>query len=154
MRVPATTPASEASRRDANWRVRRATAIRPTNCPATRNQEAPPPCATFVTSMFPEGADPDLVTAVNDDMCNGPAEIGSALMHNFADYDIAEAMQSAGVPIRAVNSTLWPTDPEVNRKYADFEAVLMEDVGHFLMQEAPEEFNLHLRAVISDLETD
>ena len=111
-------------------------------------------CTTFVTDMFPEGADPDLVTAVNNDMCNGPAEIGSALMHNFVDYDIAEAMQSAGAPIRAVNATLWPTNPEVNRKYADFDAVLMEDVGHFLMQEAPEEFNLHLRAVISELETD
>ena len=111
-------------------------------------------CTTFVTAMFPEGADPDLVTAISNDMCNGPAEIGSALMHNVADYDIAQAMQSAGVPIRAVNSTLWPTAPEINRKYADFDAVMMENVGHFLMQEAPEEFNRHLRAVIAELETE
>jgi len=111
-------------------------------------------CTTFVTSMFPDAADPDLVTAVSNDMCNGPAEIGSALMRNLADYDPAQAMQSAGVPIRAVNATLWPTAHEINRKYADFDAVLMDDVGHFLMQEAPEEFNLHLRAVIADLETE
>jgi pimeloyl-ACP methyl ester carboxylesterase len=110
-------------------------------------------CTTFVTSMFPEGADLDLVTATSNDMCGGPAEIGSALMRNFADYDRAQAMQSAGVPIRAVNATLWPTAPEVNRKYADFDAVLMEDVGHFLMQETPEEFNHQLRAVIGELET-
>lgn len=111
-------------------------------------------CTTFVTSMFLEGANQDLVTFVSDDMCNGPAEIGSALMRNFADYDIAQAMQSAGVPVRAVNATLWPTDPEVNRKYADFDVVLMEDVGHFLMQEAPEAFNQHLRTVITGLETE
>lgn len=111
-------------------------------------------CTTFVTMMFPEGADPDLVTSVTNDMCNGPAEIGSALMRNFADYDHAEAMQSAGVPIRAVNATLWPTAPEINRKYADFDAVLMENVGHFLMQEAPEAFNQHLRMVIAELETE
>jgi pimeloyl-ACP methyl ester carboxylesterase len=103
--------------------------------------------------MFPQDADPDLVTFVNNDMCGGPAEIGSALLRNYADYDHALAMRSAGVPIRAVNATLWPTAPEVNRKYADFDAVLMEDVGHFLMQEAPEEFNHHLRAVIAELET-
>ena len=109
-------------------------------------------CTTFVTGMFPEGADQDLVRMISDDMCGGPAEIGSSLMRNFADYDRALAMQSAGVPIRAVNATLWPTALEVNRKYADFDAVLMEDVGHFLMQEAPETFNHHLRKVIAELE--
>ena len=110
-------------------------------------------CTSFVTGMFPEAADPDLVASVTDDMCNGPADVGLALMRDYTDFDRAKAMRSAGVPVRAVNATLWPTAPEVNRTYADFDAVLMDDVGHFLMQEAPEEFNRHLRAVIAELDT-
>jgi pimeloyl-ACP methyl ester carboxylesterase len=108
-------------------------------------------CTRFVTGMFAEGADPDLVTVVTDDMCSGPSEVGLALMRSFSDYDLAAAMAAAGVPIRAVNAPLWPTDVEANRRHADFDAVVMEDVGHFLMQEEPQAFNRELRTVIAEL---
>ena len=50
-------------------------------------------------------------------------------------------LRSVHVPIRCVNADLWPTNVESNRKYADFDAVILPGYGHFLMQEAPEEFN-------------
>ena len=33
------------------------------------------------------------------------------------------------------------TQVETNQKYADFDAVLMEDVGHYLHMTRPDEFN-------------
>jgi len=44
-----------------------------------------------------------------------------------------------------------PTAIGVNRKYADFDAVLMEGVGHFPMLEKPEGFNGKLREVLKAL---
>ena len=43
------------------------------------------------------------------------------------------------------------TKVETNRKYADFDVVVMENVGHFLMLERPAEFNMHLRQILSQM---
>jgi len=48
------------------------------------------------------------------------------------------ACAEAGVPIHVVNSDLWPTAVEGNRKVADFRHTILSGRGHFLMQEAPE----------------
>jgi pimeloyl-ACP methyl ester carboxylesterase len=44
-----------------------------------------------------------------------------------------------------------PTAIETNRKYADFDAVLMEGVGHYPQLERPEEFNRELLRVLEEL---
>jgi pimeloyl-ACP methyl ester carboxylesterase len=43
------------------------------------------------------------------------------------------------------------TEIEINRKYADFDAVLIEGVGHFLQLERPAEVNARLREVVAEL---
>jgi len=98
-------------------------------------------CDPFVRSMFGEQADNALMDHVAADMCSGPGEIGTALIQDYVNYDLASAMQSAGVPIRCINADKWPTDVDANRKYADFDAVILTGFGHFLMQEAPDELN-------------
>ena len=98
-------------------------------------------CDPFVRSMFGEQADNALMDHVAADMCSGPGEIGTALIQDYVNYDLASAMQSAGVPIRCINTDKWPTDVDANRKYADFDAVILTGFGHFLMQEAPDELN-------------
>ena len=45
------------------------------------------------------------------------------------------------------------TKIEANRKYADFDAMLMQRVGHFPMLERPGEFNDKLRKILADLTT-
>ena len=96
-------------------------------------------CDSFVRSMFGTQADQALVDRVAADMCSGPGTIGAALLRNYVDYDVASAFKNAGVPVRCVNADKWPTNIEANRKYADFDAVILPGYGHFLMQEAPEE---------------
>jgi pimeloyl-ACP methyl ester carboxylesterase len=64
---------------------------------------------------------------------------------------------AAGVPVRAINAEANPpmrpaTTIELSRKYGDFDAVFIEDVGDFLQLERPAQFNTHLRNVLAELE--
>lgn len=107
--------------------------------------------------MFAEGADPELKNWVVAKACatNRPAAL--ALMRDFKNVDLPQMFKDAGVPIRAINAAPIPGKPgfatniEGNRKYADFDAVLMNGVGHFLLLEKPEEFNRILRSTIESL---
>lgn len=110
-------------------------------------------CDPFVRSMFGEQADEALIELVATDMCSGPGAIGAALLRNYVEYDLAAALQDTGVPIRCVNADKWPTNPEVNQKYADFQATILPGYGHFLMQEAPEELNGALIYTVAALST-
>ena len=48
------------------------------------------------------------------------------------------------------SSDLTPTAVDVNRKYADYGAVTIADVGHYPMLEKPAEFNQKLREVLKE----
>jgi pimeloyl-ACP methyl ester carboxylesterase len=79
------------------------------------------------------------------------------LMEEIGKFDQAAAMQKAGVPIRCINAVphgdmAVPTNVEANRKYADFEVVEMDGVGHFVQLEDPATFNEHLRAILAEIE--
>lgn len=83
-------------------------------------------------------------------------EVAIALLKDFANLDMPKLFAGARVPIRAINANVvngqgYKTEVEINRKYADFQVILMNDVGHFLQLEKPEEFNVHLKAVVSEL---
>lgn len=98
-------------------------------------------CGGFVRSMFGDHASEVVINEVATDMCSGPGEIGTALIRDYVTYDLAAALQAAHVPIRSINADKWPTNVSANQKYADFDAVILNGYGHFLMQEAPEELN-------------
>ena len=60
------------------------------------------------------------------------------------------------MPVRCINSAggyqfFTPTAVETNKKYADFDAVTIPDVGHYPMLEKPTEFNEKLRGVLKGL---
>jgi pimeloyl-ACP methyl ester carboxylesterase len=106
----------------------------------------------FVRRMFPEGSDPALVERVVGTMTACPPEVGLSLMRGYRHYDLADLLAAAGVPVRVVNAPQWPTSVENNRKYApDFDAVIIEGVGHFLMMERPAEFNAALAEVLTEI---
>jgi pimeloyl-ACP methyl ester carboxylesterase len=100
-------------------------------------------CNQMVEQMFVEDDVDDVLAEVRRVGCEeGNAEAGLALMRDFAAIDLAELFSEAGVPIRAINAAEPnPTQIETNRKYADFDAVLMEGVGHYLHMTRPDEFN-------------
>jgi len=108
-------------------------------------------CGEFVRSMFGGQALKPVIDEVTTDMCGGPGEIGAALLQDYAAYDLAVALQAAHVPIRSINADKWPTNVTANQHYADFDAVVLNGFGHFLMQEAPEELNEALIEAVTDL---
>ena len=108
-------------------------------------------CGVFVRSMFGGQALKLVIDEVVTDMCGGPGEIGTALLRDYAAYDLAAALQAAQVPIRSINADKWPTNVTVNQKYADFEVVVLNGFGHFLMQEAPTELNDALIEAVTNL---
>jgi pimeloyl-ACP methyl ester carboxylesterase len=110
-------------------------------------------CARFVDAMFAPGADGFVTEAVRADMCGGNPAIGIALLRDFMTWDHAATMSAAGaIPVRAINAATMPTEIDINRKYApDFDAVLIDGVGHFLFLERPEEFNAVLDGMIEEL---
>lgn len=106
--------------------------------------------------MFPPAAD----TAVKHWVLNKgvAADTGAvlAIIADYANHDEKAALAAAGVPVRCINAVpsspmSLATDVEANRKYADFDAVLMEGVGHYLHLERPAEFNRLLRETLDRL---
>lgn len=112
----------------------------------------------MVPGMFPQGGDPQLMQWIIERASTSPVEPALALMRDFANFDYKEAFSAVKVPVRCINAVPWQaqggmqTAVEVNRKYADFDVVLMQGVGHYLLLERPAEFNAHLRQVVGDLQ--
>jgi sigma-B regulation protein RsbQ len=112
---------------------------------------------SFVPQLFRKGADPQLVRWVIDQAVETSDHAATiALMRAFPAFDSRAALAAAGVPIRCINAAPageegFATRIDVNRKYADFDAVLMEGVGHYIQLERPEEFNRKLLGILASL---
>ncbi len=79
-----------------------------------------------------------------------------AILRDVPDFDLKESLSAVNVPVRCVNAAPrtqggFKTAVETNRAHADFDAVLMEGVGHFPMLERPGEFNARLREILAEL---
>jgi pimeloyl-ACP methyl ester carboxylesterase len=104
----------------------------------------------FMTAFFKNPDSEILASIVQHHRLNQEAAI--ALLRDLNRLDLKGALVAARVPVRAINAAApFPTAVEINRKHGDFDAVLMPDVGHFLMLERPVEFNRHLRTLIDRL---
>jgi pimeloyl-ACP methyl ester carboxylesterase len=78
-----------------------------------------------------------------------------ALMRDLSTLDNRKLLKEAGKPVRCINSAggyqfFTPTDIATNKKYADYNAVLIDAVGHYPMLERPAEFNQKLREVLKE----
>ncbi len=123
------------------------------NFMAAFEADFPGTCEYFVQAMFRDDDPAHVEDKVREASCDDErAAAGTALMRDFGTIDMPQWFRDAGVPIRAINAaTPNPTRTEANRKYADFDVVLMDDVGHYLQMTHPGEFNPLLMAAISDL---
>jgi len=109
-------------------------------------------CGTFVSRMFLPDADAELVREVTADLCSAPPEIAVGLLTALPEYDLAQALSSVDVPVRAINGTLAPTRIEAIRaRNPGFDALILDGVGHFPMLERPDEFNRLLDRLVEEL---
>lgn len=112
----------------------------------------------FVPSMFPEQSDAELVDWVVERANETDASAALGLMNDFPSLDFKQLFTEAAVPIRCVNAAplgqiIPATAIETNRQYADFDAVVVEGVGHYLLLEKPQEVNDHLATAFVELDS-
>ena len=77
------------------------------------------------------------------------------LMRDMVALDQKATLKDAGVPVRCINSGggfkfFTPTAVANNKKYADYDAVIIDEVGHYPMLEKPAEFNQKRRVVLKE----
>ncbi|HSB61630.1 MAG TPA: alpha/beta fold hydrolase [Vicinamibacteria bacterium] len=102
--------------------------------------------------LFLPGPDPALVDRIVRQAAAVPAEIAIPCLEASWGYDAARAFASVSVPIRAVNAGKYPTERQANRRHApQFDAVVMDGVGHYPMLEDPPRFEALLARTVRDV---
>jgi pimeloyl-ACP methyl ester carboxylesterase len=105
-----------------------------------------------VSGWLPEKTDPELKKWILTRAVSQDPKMAIGLMRGRSTVDFTALFNEAKVPIRCINSggRKMPTAVAINKKYADFEAIIVDDVGHFPMLEKPAEFNQKLRDVLKE----
>ena len=102
--------------------------------------------------MFVPQSDPILKAWIVEDMASASPDAGvGALRSNmmWATTTRSEALAALRVPVRLINSPLYPTDSAAISRYG-MDVVIMSGVGHFVMMEDPKRFNALLSSAIAD----
>ena len=105
-----------------------------------------------------EKTDPDLKKWLLTRAETQDVKMALGLMRDLSALDSKAILKNAKVPVRCINSGggfkfFTPTDVAINEKYADFNAVTIDAVGHYPMLEKPAEFNLHLAKTLKEVIT-
>jgi pimeloyl-ACP methyl ester carboxylesterase len=108
-----------------------------------------------IRGMLPEKADPELFNWIATKAENQDPKVALGIFRAFPNLDTKALLKGAKVPVRCINASpdfkfSIPTAVDINKKYADYAAVIMKGVGHFPMLEQPAEFNRHLRDVLKE----
>ncbi len=102
--------------------------------------------------MFVSRSDPKLADRIAGDMASGPPSVAISAMDQLLRYDQGKALAGVKAPVRIINADKWPTDLAAARRHKpDIQLAVMPAVGHFLMMEAPDEFNRLLARAVEEL---
>ena len=106
--------------------------------------------AAFVRRIFISTSDSALVERVAADMSSAPAAIALDALVFTLNYSrqMPHTLEELKLPVIAIKDTRGPTDVASLERYG-VQAMIMPGVGHFMMMENPEEFNLRLKTAIS-----
>lgn len=108
----------------------------------------------FMRDMFNKNADPKLVELVVRNVARSNPEIAINTMEYYFDTPVIPLLADVNVPLWCLSADLWQPyqHPEINSKYLkSYHLRVMPGVGHFLMVEAPDEFNKQLEDIINQI---
>jgi pimeloyl-ACP methyl ester carboxylesterase len=108
--------------------------------------------------MVHKKADPALTKWLVTRAAAQDPKMALGLMRDLSGLDAKVLLKEARVPVRCINSAggfpfYQPTNVEINKKYADFDAVTIEGAGHYPMLEQPSALNQKLRDVLKEFAT-
>jgi len=108
----------------------------------------------FMRDMFNKNEDPKLVELVVKNVARSNPEIAINTMEYYFDTPVIPLLADVNVPLWCLSADLWQQyqHPEINSKYLkSYHLRIMRGVGHFLMVEAPDEFNKQLEDIINQI---
>ncbi|MCK9595442.1 MAG: alpha/beta hydrolase [Candidatus Omnitrophica bacterium] len=109
--------------------------------------------SAFVREMFPQNADPKLVDRVVAKVSSAVPSIALNALEYYFKTPVIPLLSGVDVPLWCLNADFWPSAPEINRKYLkSYNLRIIPGLGHFLMLEAPDEFNRQLEDIIQQIE--
>jgi len=109
--------------------------------------------ASFPQFMFAKTSPPAVLERVVLEARSATPSVAISSLEPFYATDVRETCSRVRVPVRAVNSDLYPTNMPVCRKYfLDFGCEIVSGVGHYPMMEAPGGFNEALGRVLKGAE--
>lgn len=92
--------------------------------------------------LFSKTTPPDVRRRVLDGALKAPPEVSIPALRAAMEYDPVPAFRELKVPMHAINSDLFPTNVEGNRKFApQFQAVIIPGSGHYPLLEHTARFN-------------
>ena len=108
-----------------------------------------------MNGLLPEKVDPELKKWISTKAEAQDQKMALGLMRDMVALDQKPLLKDAKVPVRCINSAGGyqfhnPTSVDSNKKYADYKAVLIDEVGHYPMLEKPKEFNQKLQEVLKE----
>lgn len=107
----------------------------------------------MIRMLFHPDANPAIMADAEKRMLKTSPDTGYAMFMGLGSYDMAAPVRRLAVPLRAINGDLYPTDIQgVRKTKADFDAIVMQHMGHYPMLERPDEFNRHVASVVKELE--
>jgi len=106
----------------------------------------------LVRSIAGNNASPELVQRIVDQqLANDPAIAIPVLENNFR-FPVREPFAKVKLPIVSINADLMPTNVAGNRALApQYEARIIQGVGHWPMLEAPQRFDPMLVKAVADI---
>ncbi|MFA6385083.1 MAG: alpha/beta hydrolase [Candidatus Omnitrophota bacterium] len=108
----------------------------------------------FVSQMFVKDTDPKLIDEVAAMMSHADPAVGVSALECYFKSSVIPLAPGIDVPLWCLSSDLWPSKPEVNRKYVkSFNLRIIPGCGHFLMLERADEFNKQLDDIIKQIIT-
>jgi pimeloyl-ACP methyl ester carboxylesterase len=110
-----------------------------------------------LSAIFTTTSDPAIRHWVEEQAMNADPAAAIALKLDTPNIDPKELFAHAGVPIRGIDAVAplsEKTNFAENRKYANYDAILVSDSGHFIPLEQPEEFNRDLERWVLSLNTE
>ncbi len=106
----------------------------------------------FMREMFTKDADPKLVETVVRNVARSDPKIAVNVIEHYFDTPVIPLLADVDVPLWCLNADLWPDYPEINIKYLkSYHLRVMPGLDHFLMVEAPDEFNRQLDDIIKQI---
>lgn len=106
----------------------------------------------FVRSMFVPNSDTVIVNRVVKDMSSAPPEIATNVILNLFTYNALPSLKQISVPFISINNDRYQIKVKDNAALTkSFELKTMKGVGHFIMLEAPAEFDKLLQESIDEL---